>query len=389
MIKAVLLDMDNTLLRNPDGAFAGAFRAALSRGFADLADADAVSAALRRGIARMSGTRDMIQTNADVFIVEFAECLKMDRMEAARRLEAFYAGEYESLRECVAAAPGAREILQELLRRNVIVAIATNPLYPESAILARLQWAGLAELASEMRFITHSQNMHFIKPQPAYYAELLSRVGIEPDEALMIGDSRINDMAPAQAIGMHARRVDAPGAIAFVLDALNGDDPAASLPPIPPRSTMLKAQFHGNVAALYGLLSESRPDQWQRQPDPDEWSILQILCHLAETETSVHQARLREILREDNPFLRAFAPPGPDWAPCHDDAYAVLDQFRMKRLDTVALLESLSEADWQRPARHSIFGLTTLLEMAYFTAQHDRLHINQLCQTLGKCVDQI
>ena len=34
MIKAVLLDMDNTLLRNPDGAFAGAFRAALSRGFA-------------------------------------------------------------------------------------------------------------------------------------------------------------------------------------------------------------------------------------------------------------------------------------------------------------------------------------------------------------------
>jgi hypothetical protein len=25
------------------------------------------------------------------------------------------------------------------------------------------------------------------------------------------------------------------------------------------------------------------------------------------------------------------------------------------------------------------------LEMAHFTAQHDRLHLNQICQTLGKC----
>ena len=61
--------------------------------------------------------------------------------------------------------------------------------------------------------------------------------------------------------------------------------------------------------------------------------------------------------------------------------------FRQARERTIALLAGLRPDQWNRPARHSIFGLTNLLEMAHFTAQHDRLHITQLCQTLGKCAD--
>ena len=386
MIKAVLLDMDNTLLHNPDRAFSDAFRAALARRFAHLAGGDSLREGLRHAMNRLGGKRNMMRGNADVFCDALAEKLALRRGETARQLELFYAHDYGELRRCVGAAAGARVFVEEALRRNLIVAIATNPLYPESAIVERLAWAGLADLIPDFRFITHSENMHFIKPQPAYYAELLGRVGVEPDEALMLGDSPVNDIAPARAIGLHARLIDAPGHFAAARDMLDGAD--ATLP-LPLNQAMLKPQFHGNIAALYGLLAESRADQWLQQPDPDEWSIMQILCHLAETEASVHQARLKAILNEDNPFLRAFAPPGPEWTPCHEDAYAVLDQFRRRRLDTLSLLESLDEAEWRRPARHSIFGLTTLLEMAYFTAQHDRLHINQLCQTLGKCVDPI
>ena len=386
MIKAVLLDLDNTLLHNPDRQFAAAFRAMLTGRFEPVADADAIQDALRHAMTRLGGQRDMMKNNADVFIEAFAEKLDLPREEVERMLQQFYANEYRDLRRCAAAVNGVRDFLEELLRRGLIVAIATNPLYPESAILQRLDWAGLADLIHEFRFITHSENMHFIKPQPAYYAELLGRVGVEPDEALMLGDSLINDMAPANTIGAHARRIETAGSFAAARDMLDGSDGAL---PLPLNQSMLKPQFHGNIAALYGLLFESRADQWLLQPDPDEWSIMQILCHLAETEASVHQARLRTILEQDNPFLSAFAPPGPDWTPCHEDAYAVLDQFRRRRLETLSLLDSLDEADWRRPARHSIFGLTTLLEMAYFTAQHDRLHINQLCQTLGKCVDPL
>ena len=59
--------------------------------------------------------------------------------------------------------------------------------------------------------------------------------------------------------------------------------------------------------------------------------------------------------------------------------------FAEERQQTVAFLNDLPPEAWTRPARHSIFGPTTLLEMANFTATHDRLHIQQICQTLGRC----
>jgi hypothetical protein len=60
-------------------------------------------------------------------------------------------------------------------------------------------------------------------------------------------------------------------------------------------------------------------------------------------------------------------------------------QFAQERENTLTLLASLTEDDWRRPATHSIFSNTTLLEMAHFTARHDRMHITQICQTLGRC----
>ena len=149
----------------------------------------------------------------------------------------------------------------------------------------------------------------------------------------------------------------------------------------------LPLQFKGNLAALCGLLAEVKAHQWLQRPDPAEWSILQILCHLWRAETEVHQQRLRMIMEEDNPFIPSLPPPGPDIPECHDDGMEVFERFRAQRQRTMATLAALSADDWRRPARHSIFGLTNLLEMAYFTAQHDRLHITQLCQTLGKCAD--
>src|SRR5574341_812870 len=45
----------------------------------------------------------------------------------------------------------------------------------------------------------------------------------------------------------------------------------------------------------------------------------------------------------------------------------------------LALLDGLSPADWQRPARHAVFGPTTLQELLAITIiEHDRLHLRQL-----------
>ena len=390
MIKAVLLDLDNTLLQNPDGPFARAFKQALDAHFSDSLGLEKSSSAFRSAIQSLGRQRDMMTSNADAMRAELAQALQLSSESLRQALTDFYQRPYNSLRRRASSIPAAYPLIETLLEQNLLVGIATQPIYPESAILKRLDWAGLADFQHDFAFVSHSENMRFVKPQPAYYAELVARIGIEPDEALMIGDSQANDIQPAQTLGIHTRRIQGPQALHSFYEQVQSENwQNGPYLPRPLDPSMIIPQYQGSLGALYGLLSEVQPHQWQQRPQPNEWSILQILCHLRESEINVQQKRLKAILLEDNPFIVSPPAPGPHIPPGHQQGYEVMDQFRRRRLRTIDLLARLNDEEWRRPARHSIFGLTNLLEMAYFTAQHDRLHITQLCQTLGQCNESV
>ena len=390
MIKAVLLDLDNTLLHNPDGPFARAFKRAFDAHFSDSLGLEKSSTAFHSAIQSLSGPRDMMTANADAMTAELAQAFQLSSETLRQALTAFYQQPYDSLRRRAASIPVAYQLIETLLEQDLLVGIATQPIYPESAILKRLDWAGLADFQHDLAFISHSENMHFAKPEPAYYAELVARIGIEPDEALMIGDSQANDIQPAQTLGIHTRRIQGPQALHSFYEQIQSENwQNGRYLPRPLNPGMIIPQYRGSLGALHGLLSEVQPHQWQQRPQPNEWSILQILCHLRESEIKVQQKRLKAILLEDNPFIVSPPAPGPHIPPGHQQGREVMNQFRQRRLTTIDLLAQLKDEDWRRPARHSIFGLTSLLEMAYFTAQHDRLHITQLCQTLGKCNENV
>ncbi len=387
MIKAVLLDLDNTLLHNPDRQFAEAFRRAFAAHFSDCYGIERAAEALRPGIKQLNAERNTAKSNAEVILENLAGELSLPEEMVAAALSSFYQGPYQDLKSLSYPVPAAAALVESLLGQNLHVAIATNPLYPESAIRTRLEWAGLSDYFCDFAFITHSENMHFSKPDPAYFAETVARIGVEPDEALLLGDSDKNDIRPARVIGVHTLQVKNAAELNSILCKIQKDDWRSDYLGSEIKPAAIMPQYRGNIAALYGLLSEVKEHQWLQRPDPAEWSILQILCHLWKVETEVHQQRLRMILGEDDPFIASVTPPGPRIPHCHDDGYAVMSQFHQRRCQTMELIAGLTRQDWQRPARHSIFGLTNLLEMAYFTAQHDRLHITQLCQTLGKCAD--
>ena len=387
MIKAVLLDLDNTLLHNPDRQFSAAFRQRFDQHFMECYGIEGASDALRRGIRSLGAAPDGRSTNADIILSCLSDGLTLTHQAIAYALASFYDGAYNQLKALTAVVAGANVLVENLLNQNLLVAIATNPIYPETAILRRLDWAGLSSFVADFAFVSHNDNMHFAKPDAAYFAEVVARVGVEPDEALIIGDSLENDVEPARAIGLHAWQVGEENRLKTVVARVSKPDWQNGFRSRQATADMLYPQFQGNLAALYGLLVDVKEHQWLMRPDPAEWSILQILCHLWKAETDVHQQRLRLILDQDNPFISSQAPPGPHIPACHDNGIEVFERFRAQRHKTMDMLADLTPEDWKRPARHSIFGLTNLLEMSYFTAQHDRLHITQLCQTLGKCAD--
>lgn len=385
MIKAVLLDLDNTLLHNPDRQFAQAFMQKLDHYFKQALNIDPVSLYFRQGIKALSSHRDMILTNTQVMVKTLSDATHTPIEQIHDLLSSFYETQYLELQAYTSPIAHTQQLIDQLLKQDIAVAITTNPIYPQSAILERLEWAGLSSFINEFSLITHSDNMHFSKPHPAYYAEVIARIGIESDEAFMVGDSPTNDIEPANKMGLCTFHVTDSNTLDKLSEYVHTSNWQNHHLPQPLTPDLIIPQYQGNLGALNGLLAEVEENQWNQRPDPNEWSINQILHHLQKSEVEVQRQRLLEILNEENPFIVSQPLPGPDIEIYNNDGFHIANQFRLERLATIELLTSLNANQWQRPARHSIFGMTTLLEMAHFTAQHDRLHIRQLCQTLGNC----
>jgi FMN phosphatase YigB (HAD superfamily) len=391
MIKAVLLDLDNTLLENPDDTFAGAYLELIDSFFQKYFNVHPVRSHILQCLRSLQNpVRDLKRNNLDFFISTLAELVDLTPTQLHDAFEIFYKEWFPRLRSCARSLnPVPLALINRLLREKLAVAIATNPIYPQSAIYQRLEWAGLADIIPDLALVTHAGNMHFAKPDPAYYAEVVARIGIEPDEAIMVGDSHKNDMQPAAHAGLDTYHIE--GALEEALSAFQNQVIQENwrneriLPQ--PNAHMVLSEMRGNIGAIYGTIQHGKAHFWHQRPDPNEWSPVHIICHLVDTESTVQRARLERILREENPFLVSPpSPPGPQIAShCADDGHAAADIFQQARNETLSWLSTVPPEDWHRPARHSIFGPTTFLEMAHFTAQHDRLHINQLCQTLGRC----
>jgi hypothetical protein len=52
-------------------------------------------------------------------------------------------------------------------------------------------------------------------------------------------------------------------------------------------------------------------------------------------------------------------------------------------------LMTLADKDWQRPARHAIFGPTRLQELVSIIAAHDRVHMGQVYELLKQVAPAI
>lgn len=395
MIKAVLFSPDGTLLRCDERALADEYLRLATAYFDELWGASRSACLLAEAQRALAAPRDAQTTNSSLLAETLAAAAGRDPQDIHAAFDAFYTAHLPALRDSVRPAAAAVEVIALAQQQGLDIVIAANPLHPAAAVRQRLAWAGLPDSTEDYALVTGSDNTHFVKPDPAYYAEIVARIGVEPDEAIMVGSSLVDDVRPAAAarlrtyhIGAGVQDDSAADGVGSLAELALRIKSAAWLDTLPPRALKPEAvepQLWGNVGALFGMLANVQPAYWEQRPDPNEWSILQIVCHLLESERHVQRPRLERILAEDNPFLVNPPPPGLHAPPCDSDGHQAARRFAAARSETLALLRALPAAAWGRPARHSVFGLTTLLEMALFTAQHDRLHLNQLCQTLGRC----
>ncbi len=196
MIKAILFDMDGTLLPMDIDLFIKTYMGGLGQKVASLGmDPEPVLKALWKGTGAMV-QNDGSMTNEERFWTTFAALLGDQILQYQPDFDDFYDKGFEVTRPSVTTNPQVRLIIDELKTRGLRLIIATNPLFPAAAQYNRVKWAGLDR--NDFELITTYENSHYCKPNPAYYQEILDKQGLTADEVIMIGNDAREDTAAAQ-----------------------------------------------------------------------------------------------------------------------------------------------------------------------------------------------
>ena len=162
----------------------------------------AVNDAIGAGMQRMF-QNDGSRMNVDVFWEGFEESYGSRGDDAL--FEAFYRERFDDVAQVCGYTPEAKRVVEFLKARGVRLALATNPAFPNIATEKRMRWAGVEP--SDFELYTTFDNSHFCKPVLGYYREVLEKMGVTPEECLMVGNDVDDDM-PAAELGMSVFLLD-------------------------------------------------------------------------------------------------------------------------------------------------------------------------------------
>lgn len=117
---------------------------------------------------------------------------------------------------------------------------------------------------------------------------------------------------------------------------------------------------------------------------PAEWTVQQIIHHLADSHMNAH-IRTKLILTMDNPPLQGY--PQDAWAQLPDvntvpirASLAILEGVHAR---WAALFSRLSENEWHRTGCHSENGAVSIQDILSSYAQHGLDHIDQIQRVLA------
>ena len=389
MTITLLLDLDDTLLETNTENFFPAYLQALSGALSHLVPPEIILPALMSGTRRMMDNLDPSLTLREVFDAYFFKKLGMERDSLQATIDNFYDEVFPTLGSLTTARPEAVPLVDWAFAQGYRVAVATNPLFPLEAIEHRLRWADLPPEKYPFALVSSYERFHFTKEAIAYFGEIMGLMGWPEDPVVMVGNDVDMDLRPAQQAGFPVywvrNGIETSSEFLLIPQGSLGEFHAwlesvdqQTLQPAYNSPQALVALLRSTPAALASLTIDLTAPAWTRQPQPGEWCLTEIVGHLRDVDRDVNLPRLHRLLAETNPFMAGEVT--DEWVKerqyARQDGRASLVEFTTIRKELLALLNDL-QAEWDRPARHAIFGPTSLQELVGFMAEHDRLHVRQ------------
>ena len=195
-ITTVLFDLDGTLLPMDQDTFIGTYSGGLAMAIASYGfDKATLGKALWAGISSMV-KNDGRRTNEEAFNEAFSAVLGMDIAKMQKSFDEYYVSEFDKVKNVCGYNEKSAETVRKIKSKGFRVALATNPFFPSTATEQRIGWTGLEP--SEFEIYTTFEDSHFCKPNLDYYREVMEKLGVIPEECLMVGNDVGEDMIAEQ-----------------------------------------------------------------------------------------------------------------------------------------------------------------------------------------------
>lgn len=155
------------------------------------------------------------------------------------------------------------------------------------------------------------------------------------------------------------------------------------LNPLPPDEIGMR--LAQTVPILKRLTVGISHELWLLRPEPGEWSITEIICHLRDVDREVHLPRFNSLIAEKEPFMAGVV--SDEWTIERNyqtqDGPLALVELETTRSELLQLLPPAESPIWERRGRHTFFGPTSFLELACLVLEHDLLHIEQVKEIIS------
>lgn len=205
MIKAVLFDLDGTLLPLDMDEFLKQYFQLLTKKMKQYLEPQKFIKELMAATLAMVNNSDPETTNEQVFLQAFFSATGLDPQEIIPIFNEFYETDYCQIGKHFKVEPLANEIIKVAAAKGFKLVLATNPLFPLVAIKKRMYWAGLDP--ADFDLITCYEEMHACKPNLEYYKEIMTKIKVRPENCLMVGNDVEEDLV-AKELGMQTFLVE-------------------------------------------------------------------------------------------------------------------------------------------------------------------------------------
>lgn len=190
-IKAIMFDLDGTLLPMDQDIFIKAYFGGISKKLAFKYDPEKLIKSIWTGTIAMI-KNDGTYTNEEVFWNTFALIYGENVRSDESSFEKYYLEDFDKVSEVCGYNNKAKEVIDLVKSLGYQIILATNPIFPSIATKKRIKWAGLN--FDDFELVTTYENSSYCKPNLKYYQEIMDKLNLKADECVMIGNDVAEDM---------------------------------------------------------------------------------------------------------------------------------------------------------------------------------------------------